>query len=138
MKCPLLSTFDHRSKSRFVVQRHQATHLHFDFRLEMEGVLKSWAVPKGPALEVGVKRLAVEVEDHALAWIDFAGTIPQSKDGEGIIEIWDKGKYQLVNKSTTRIEIILTGEKLSGSYVLFHYKGKNWLLIKRKPKGEVS
>ncbi len=121
-------------KSRFVVQKHQASRLHYDFRLEMEGVLKSWAVPKAIPLVPGVKRLAVEVEDHPIAYIDFAGKIPEGEYGAGTVEIWDKGEYKLDNKVTDRLEITLTGEKLSGSYVLIHTDGKNWLLIKRKTK----
>ena len=121
-------------KSRFVVQRHQASRLHYDFRLEMEGVLKSWAVPKAIPLEPGVRRLAVEVEDHPVAYIDFAGNIPEGEYGAGTVETWDKGEYKLDNKVTDRIEITLTGEKLSGSYLLIHTDGKNWLLIKRKTK----
>ena len=123
-------------QSRFVVQRHQASHLHYDFRLEMEGVLKSWAVPKAIPLEPGVRRLAVQVEDHPIAYIDFAGKIPEGEYGAGTVEIWDKGEYKLDNKATNRIEITLTGEKLSGSYVLIDTDGKNWLLIKRKTKQE--
>ena len=121
---------------RFVVQRHQASHLHYDFRLEMEGVLKSWAVPKAIPLEPGIRRLAVQVEDHPVGYMDFAGKIPEGEYGAGTVEIWDKGEYKLDNKATDRIEITLTGEKLSGSYVLIHTDGKNWLLIKRKTKQE--
>ena len=121
-------------KSRFVVQKHQASRLHYDFRLEMEGVLKSWAIPKGIPLVPGVRRLAVEVEDHPIAYIDFAGKIPEGEYGAGTVEIWDKGEYKLDNKVTDRLEITLTGEKLSGGYVLIHTGGKNWLLIKRKTK----
>ena len=121
-------------KSRFVVQRHQATHLHYDFRLEMEGVLKSWAVPKGMPLEPGVKRLAIQVEDHPVEYIDFAGKIPESEYGAGMVEIWDKGEFKLDRKAPDLLEITLRGERLSGGYVLIHTGGKNWLVIKRKTK----
>lgn len=121
-------------KSRFVVQKHQARHLHYDFRLEMEGVLKSWAVPKGMPLEPGVKRLAVQVEDHPLEYIDFAGKIPGSEYGAGTVEIWDKGDFKLDRKAPDLLEITLQGKKLSGGYVLIHTGGKNWLVIKRKTK----
>ena len=121
-------------KSRFVIHKHQARHLHYDFRLEMEGVLKSWAVPKGVPAEPGVRRLAVQVEDHPLDYIDFAGTIPEGEYGAGTVEIWDKGKFELSKKAVDRLEFSLRGEQLSGEYVLIHTDGKNWLLIKRKIK----
>jgi DNA ligase D-like protein (predicted 3'-phosphoesterase) len=119
---------------RFVVQRHQASHLHYDFRLEMEGVLKSWAVPKGVPDITGVKRLAVQTEDHPVAYINFAGTIPEGEYGAGTVEIWDKGIFRLDNMSSKELEFNLQGQKLSGDYVLIHTDGKNWLLIKRKEK----
>jgi len=117
---------------RFVVQRHQATHLHYDFRLEMDNVLKSWAVPKEPPSQPGIRRLAVEVEDHPLSYIDFEGLIPEGMYGAGKVEIWDKGTYILKNRSENKIEFTLQGEKLSGNYVLIRFRGdKNWLLIKK-------
>ena len=121
-------------ENRFVVQKHQATHLHYDFRLEMEGVLKSWAVPKGVPLEPGVRRLAVQVEDHPVEYIDFAGRIPEGEYGAGTVEIWDRGNYELDSKQQDRLEFTLRGKKLSGDYVLIHTDGKNWLLIKRRVK----
>ena len=120
--------------SRFVVQRHQARHLHYDFRLEMEGVLKSWAVPKGVPVEPGERRLAVQVEDHPIDYIDFAGEIPEGEYGAGTVEVWDKGEFVLDKKTTGQLEFTLRGEKLSGGYVLIHTDGENWLLIKRKAK----
>jgi len=120
--------------NRFVVQRHQASHLHYDFRLEMDGVLKSWAVPKGVPDEPGVRRLAVQVEDHPVEYLDFAGTIPEGEYGAGTVEIWDEGNYELEQKAPDRLEFTLNGEKLSGGYVLIHTSGKNWLLLKRKIK----
>lgn len=120
--------------NRFVVQKHQASHLHYDFRLEMAGVLKSWAVPKGVPEASGVRRLAVQTEDHPVAYIDFAGTIPEGEYGAGTVEIWDRGTYRLDKKSAEEIGFSLEGEKLSGAYVLIHTDGKNWLLLKRKEK----
>jgi len=120
--------------NRFVVQKHQASHLHYDLRLEMEGVLKSWAVPKGVPVEPGVRRLAVQVEDHPVEYIDFAGTIPEGEYGAGTVEIWDKGNFELDQRASNRLEFTLKGEKLSGDYVLIHTDGNNWLLIKRKAK----
>lgn len=120
---------------RFVIQKHYATHLHYDFRLEMDSVLKSWAVPKEPARTSGVKRLAVQVEDHELSYIDFEGTIPEGMYGAGKVEIWDKGTYTLKHRSKNKIVFTLNGEKLSGDYVLIRFKGaKNWLLFKKKER----
>jgi len=117
---------------KFVIQKHQATHLHYDFRLEMEGVLKSWAVPKEPPTAAGVRRLAVQVEDHALDYIDFEGRIPEGEYGAGTVEIWDKGTYTLRNRTEKMIEFTLHGARLSGDYALIRFKENNWLLIKKK------
>jgi len=117
---------------RFVIQRHQASHLHYDFRLEMDGVLKSWAVPKGVPVDTGVKRLAVQVEDHPIKYVDFAGEIPEAEYGAGIVEVWDKGEYELVKKMPDKLEFTLRGARHSGDYVLIRTRGDNWLLIKRK------
>lgn len=118
---------------KFVVQKHQATRLHYDFRLEMDGVLKSWAVPKEPPSQPGLRRLAVEVEDHPLSYINFEGIIPEGQYGAGRVEIWDKGTYVLRHRSQDKIEFSLNGEKLKGNYVLVKFKGeKNWLLMKKK------
>ena len=123
-------------KSRFVVQKHQASHLHYDFRLEMDGVLKSWAVPKGVPLEPGVRRLAVQVEDHPVSYINFEGMIPEGEYGAGSVEIWDRGEFKIDRQVSGQLEITLSGEKLSGGYVLIHTDGKNWLIIKRKTERE--
>jgi len=121
------------ASGRFVIQKHYATHLHYDFRLEMDGVLKSWAVPKEPPTEPNVKRLAVRVEDHELSYIDFEGTIPEGMYGAGKVEIWDKGTYTLKHRSENKLEFTLNGEKLNGEYALLRFKGeKNWLFFKKK------
>ncbi len=120
------------ASGRFVVQKHQATHLHYDFRLEMDGVLKSWAVPKEPPTATRVRRLAVQVEDHALDYIDFEGRIPEGEYGAGTVEIWDKGTYTLKNRTDKMIEITLNGKRLNGGYALIRFKEKNWLLLKKK------
>ncbi|MEM2872877.1 MAG: DNA polymerase ligase N-terminal domain-containing protein [Nitrososphaerales archaeon] len=121
---------------RFVVHEHWASRHHFDFRLEMDGVLKSWAVPKGPPLESGVKRLAVEVEDHPLEYADFEGTIPEGEYGAGKVEIWDRGEYWLKAKTPKEIRFELKGKKLDGEFTLFLMKEergrRRWLLFKRK------
>ncbi len=118
--------------SRFVVHKHQAKHLHYDFRLEINGTLKSWAVPKGVPLEPGVKRLAVQVEDHPLDYIDFAGQIPEGQYGAGTVEIWDNGEFELNKRDADHLELTIKGKKLSGEYVMIRTDGKNWLLFKRK------
>lgn len=121
-------------RRRFVVQRHQARQLHYDFRLEMGGVLRSWAVPKGPPPEPGIRRLAVQVEDHPLDYIDFAGEIPVGEYGGGSVEIWDEGTFDLEKETADRLEFSLRGTRLSGSYVLVHTGGKNWLFLRRKER----
>ncbi len=123
--------------NRFVVHKHQARHLHYDFRLEMEGVLKSWAVPKGVPVEPGVRRLAVQVEDHPVEYLNFAGTIPEGEYGAGTVEIWDSGNFELDKGAPNQLEFTLKGEKLSGGYVLIHTGDRNWLLLKRKEKSVV-
>ncbi len=121
--------------ARFVVQKHNASHLHYDFRLEMDGVLKSWAIPKGPQTETGIKRLAVEVEDHETSYINFEGTIPKGGYGAGTVEIWDQGTYTLKSRKTDKLVFTLNGHKLKGDYTLVRFKeGKNWLLLKNKNK----
>ncbi len=123
-----------RQVARFVIQKHAATHLHYDFRLEMDGVLKSWAVPKEPPTEIGVRRLAVQVEDHQLGYIDFEGTIPEGEYGAGKVEIWDRGTYTFKQRSKDRIMFTLNGRKLGGDYTLLRFReDKNWLFFKNKP-----
>jgi len=121
-------------KNRFVIQEHWASHHHFDFRLEMKGVLKSWAIPKGVPEKKGVKRLAVQVEDHPVDYINFEGKIPEGLYGAGRVKIYEKGKYELIDKTKDKISFILRGKKLKGEYHLIKTKlGKNqWLLIRTK------
>lgn len=118
----------------FVVHEHWATRHHFDFRLEIDGVLKSWAVPKGPPQKIGEKRLAVQVEDHPLEYAKFKGTIPEGQYGAGKVEIWDKGKLEVKEKAANSIKFILYGKKLKGDFSIFHpptFEKKNWLLVKK-------
>jgi len=122
----------HEERHRFVVQKHQARNMHYDFRLELGGVLRSWAVPKGPPLKPGIRRLAIQVEDHPVDYVDFAGVIPQGEYGAGSVEIWDKGEFDLEKESTDILEFSLRGKKLSGSYALIHTDDRNWLFIRRK------
>ena len=139
---------------RFVVQRHDASRLHFDFRLEMDGVLKSWAVPKGPSLNPSDKRLAVQVEDHPVSYIGFSGTIPGGNYGAGEVEVWDKGTFETTDEKGAPIsdrqaktwlkggelKFVLKGKKLKGSFALVQLKKdpKNWLLIKHRDRYAVD
>ena len=122
--------------SRFVVHEHDSSHLHYDFRLELEGVLRSWVIPKGPSMNPSEKRLALLVQDHPLDYIDFEGVIPQGHYGAGAVVIWDRGSYELLKLETGRIAFVLKGEKLKGTFTLMRLKGRGkgneWLLIKRK------
>lgn len=119
--------------SRFVVHEHHARNLHFDFRIELEGVLKSWAVPKGVPEKSGTKRLAVQVEDHPVDYINFSGIIPKGEYGAGKVKIWDKGRWKLETGSLKQgsLKFCLVGKKLKGEYVLVRLKDrKNWLIFK--------
>lgn len=121
------------NKNRFVIQEHWASHHHFDFRLEQNGVLKSWAVPKGLPEEAGVKRLAVQVEDHPIDYINFHGIIPAGQYGGGQVEIYDKGKYKLLEQDKNKIIFELMGKKIKGPHALIRMKNtKNWLIWKIK------
>lgn len=119
---------------KFVIHEHHASHLHWDLRLQMNGVLKSWAIPKTPPLSKGIKRLAINVEDHPLAYAKFHGTIPKGNYGAGAVKIWDSGKYDLLEKDSKKILFELHGKKLNGKYVLVktNYGGKKngWLFMK--------
>jgi DNA ligase D-like protein (predicted 3'-phosphoesterase) len=117
----------------YVIQKHAATHLHFDLRLEMDGVLKSWAIPKEPPTSPAVKRLAVQVEDHPVEYASFEGAIPEGEYGAGTVEIWDKGTYKLIDRKEDKLIVEIDGAKLSGVYVLVRFKDKkNWLFFKKK------
>lgn len=139
------------SQLAFVVQRHKASRLHYDFRLELNGVLKSWAVPKGPSLNPADKRLAMMVEDHPYDYKDFKGIIPEGSYGAGIVEIWDKGTYtdighssreeaeKILNKGLRAgdLKFTLHGKKLKGEFALIRLKkndDNSWLLIKHDDK----
>jgi bifunctional non-homologous end joining protein LigD len=132
-----------KHSGRFFIQRHNATRLHYDFRLEIDGTLKSWAVPKGPSLDPSVKHLAAMVEDHPLDYGDFEGNIPKGNYGGGSVMLWDRGTFELEGDATGLEQIArgdlkftLHGEKLTGSFVLVHMKnrgkGNEWLIIKHR------
>ncbi len=132
---------------RFVVQKHKASRLHYDFRLEADGVLKSWAVPKGPTLNPADRRLAMQVEDHPLDYRDFEGVIPPGNYGAGQVIVWDRGTYRLAEGQNPSAEIhkgkikfILRGRKLTGMFTLVRMRPRDgsenaWLLIKDKDTG---
>ena len=138
-------TDDHR---RFVVQRHDARNLHYDLRLEMEGVLKSWAIPKGPSMNPKDKRLAINTEDHPVKYLDFEGTIPKGNYGAGKMQIWDQGSYTVIQEDKPEqggeqlergdLKISFSGQHLKGDFALVKMKGtkeeKQWLLIKKKDR----
>jgi len=128
-----------RSGRMFVVQKHRATQLHYDFRLEVDDVLKSWAVPKGPSLDPTVKRLAMQVEDHPVDYAKFEGVIPEGEYGGGTVMVWDYGTYQPENADSVaealrkgELKFSLDGQKLKGSWVLVRTRDRQWLLIKHR------
>ncbi|HLA23188.1 MAG TPA: DNA polymerase ligase N-terminal domain-containing protein [Candidatus Nanoarchaeia archaeon] len=119
----------------YTIQKHRASHLHYDLRLEMNGVLKSWAIPKEPPMEKRIKRLAVMTEDHPIGYEKFHGEIPKGEYGAGKVEIWDKGTYELKTSNSKKIEVIIHGKKLKGNYVLVKTNygkkpEKSWLFFK--------
>jgi bifunctional non-homologous end joining protein LigD len=127
----------------FVIQKHRATRLHYDFRLEMDGVLRSWAIPKGPTFDPSEKRLAVETEDHPLDYGGFEGVIPKGNYGAGNVIIWDNGTYEMVDPDTPaagwkkgKLHFILKGKKLKGEWVLVRgsREPKQWIFVKVRDK----
>ncbi len=138
-----------RSGLHFVIQKHAASSLHFDFRLELDGVMKSWAVPKGPSLDSAVKRLAIQVEDHPIDYNTFEGTIPEGEYGGGTVMLWDRGSYTAADDATDpvaelrngyasgELSFVLHGERLHGAWALIRtrrgaQKQQQWLLVKRR------
>ena len=128
-----------RTGRMFVIQKHRATQLHYDFRLEVDGVLKSWAVPKGPSLDPTVKRLAMQVEDHPVDYAKFEGVIPEGEYGGGTVMVWDYGTYKPENADDVslalrkgELKFSLNGKKLKGSWVLVRTRDRQWLLLKHR------
>ncbi len=121
-----------KGNKTYVIQKHDATHLHYDMRLEINGVLKSWAIPKTPPTEKGIKRLAVQTEDHAIEYATFEGIIPEGSYGAGSVEVWDKGTLEIEEREKDKLVIRIYGNKLEGRYCLIRLKGqeKNWLFFK--------
>ena len=118
---------------RFVVQQHHATRLHWDFRLERDGVLVSWAVPRGIPPDPKQNHLAVHVEDHPLSYIDFHGEIPEGSYGAGRVTIWDEGTYETLKWSDREVMVVLHGKRVQGRYVLFQTRGKDWMIHRMDP-----
>lgn len=144
--------FRKRGNPIFVIQQHAARSMHFDFRLEIDGALVSWAVPKGPSTDPRDRRLAVRTEDHPLTYADFEGVIPEGEYGAGRVIVWDAGPYRNLRRDKAgdgpdmatalrdgRLEVWIEGSKLRGGYALIHAKPggdeQNWLLIKMKDEG---
>jgi bifunctional non-homologous end joining protein LigD len=128
-----------RRRPIFVVQKHAASHLHYDFRLEIGGVLVSWAVPKGPSMRTADRRLAMQTEDHPIDYAEFEGTIPEGHYGAGTVMVWDAGTFEfeedadgLEQLKRGTLKFRLVGEKLNGAFVLVHAVGRRWILIKRR------
>ena len=140
-KEPAAEVGESSAKPMFVIQKHDASHLHYDLRLEVDGVLKSWAVPKGPSMDPQVKHLAVHVEDHPMAYGGFEGTIPEGEYGAGTVMVWDTGTYENIQAGKEkplsmaeafdkgRIEVLLKGKKLKGLFALIR-TARGWLLFK--------
>ena len=118
--------------NKFVVHEHHATHLHWDLRIELDGVLVSWAIPKGPPISLGIKRLAIKVEDHPLEYGDFQGTIPKGEYGAGTVRIWDKGEYELNIKREKLLIVKFHGQRMRGLYNFVFMRKNQWLLYKVK------
>jgi DNA ligase D-like protein (predicted 3'-phosphoesterase) len=123
---------------RFVIQQHDASSMHYDFRLEVDGAFKSWAVPKGPSTDPRDKRLAMAVDDHALSWGDFEGVIDEGEYGAGPVIVWDRGTYESLRDESMADSLAaghasfrLEGHKLRGGWSLRHTDARRWLLIKR-------
>ena len=116
----------------YVIQKHNATRLHYDLRLEINDVLKSWAIPKTPPTEKGIRRLALQTEDHSIDYANFEGDIPEGDYGAGSVEIWDKGTFEIEENEKDKLVVHFNGKKLEGRYCLIRFKGqeKNWLLFK--------
>jgi DNA ligase D-like protein (predicted 3'-phosphoesterase) len=124
-----------KNKKTYMIHKHNASHLHYDLRLEFNKVLKSWAIPKQPPRIKNLKRLAIEVEDHPLSYATFEGTIPEGNYGAGKVEIWDNGTYELIEKNKDSIVVEINGKVLKGIYCLvrtkFQGKDNNWIFFKK-------
>ena len=117
-------------KLKYCIQKHQATRLHYDLRLELDGVAKSWAVPKEPSLNE--KRLAILVDNHDIEYMSWEGTIPKGQYGAGSVKIWDKGYWEPESINEKKIVAVIHGKKLKGKFTLVNFKDKNWLFFKNK------
>lgn len=130
----------------FVVQKHRAKTMHYDFRLEVNGVLKSWAVPKGPSMDPSEKRLAIPTEDHDMEYAEFEGVVPEGEYGAGVVMLWDRGTYGHITEGGLSIEealsrgratVDLHGQRLRGAFSLIRTRGGQWLLVKKKDRDAI-
>lgn len=122
-----------KTENIFVIHEHDATRLHWDLRLEIGGVLRSWVVPKESPVEEGIKRLAIQVEDHPIDYVSFEGTMREGNYGAGTVKLWDKGEFKLIEDKGNSLTFELKGDKMVGRYSLIKFKGeKQWLFFKRK------
>jgi len=132
----IIKKYDKKDLARpvYVIQEHHAKRLHWDLRFEMDEVLKSWALPKIPPETEGEKRLAVQVEDHPIEYALFEGEIPEGNYGAGIVKIWDKGTFEILERDEKKLVVDINGNKLQGKYCILHFKlnEKNWLFFKIK------
>ena len=135
---PTLSEHERKGEPRFVVQEHHATALHWDFRLEKDGVLVSWAVPRGIPPDPRVNHLAVHTEDHPLSYFDFEGDIPAGEYGGGKVHLWDQGTYTAEKFSDREVMVVLHGQRAKGKHVLFKTDGKNWMMHRMDPAEDPS
>ena len=132
----IIKKYDNSELERpvYVIQEHHASRLHWDLRLEMDGTLKSWALPKEPPRKIGERRLAISVDDHPIGYALFEGEIPHGNYGAGKVKTWDRGTFEIIENTPRKMVVNVHGSRLQGKYCLIHFEpeGKNWLFFKMK------